>query len=165
MTHLQHHYWYLLAHVIARRTQKLNEDWNGPMVNNDASVIGCSRRNIGQRPRSLELYTIQPKSQSRADQNRFPENAPKPPRCFKPSGGTCNCGKSALTRNSTNRGTTPAAITSSIGGLRSAQQDYRQSPGAGYSLKNKVLGIQNAHSCLRTSLMRETTSYRLKEAS
>ncbi len=35
---------------------------------------------------------------------------------------TCSCGKSAWVRNSTKRGTTPDAITSSIGGLRSAQQ-------------------------------------------
>lgn len=34
---------------------------------------------------------------------------------------TCNWGRSCLSRNSTNRGTTPALITSSIGGQRSAQ--------------------------------------------
>jgi hypothetical protein len=36
---------------------------------------------------------------------------------------TCSWGKSLRTRNSTKRGTTPADITSSIGGLRSAQKE------------------------------------------
>lgn len=35
---------------------------------------------------------------------------------------TCSWGRSCLPRNSTNRGTTPALITSSIGGLRSAHK-------------------------------------------
>jgi len=39
---------------------------------------------------------------------------------------TCNCGKSSLIRNWTNRGTTPACITSSIGGLRSGNRNWQQ---------------------------------------
>ena len=36
---------------------------------------------------------------------------------------TWSCGKSSLIKNSTKRGTTPACVTSSIGGLRSSKQN------------------------------------------
>lgn len=108
----------LLANIITSRAKQLNKHWNSTMFNNNPCVLRCTRGNIGQSPGSLKLKS---KGSSLSNDkisytNYFNLNKRHTRH------HTCNWGTSCLPRNSTNRGTTPALITSSIGGLRSTSK-------------------------------------------
>lgn len=106
----------LLSNIITCRTKKLHKHGNGTMINNNSRMLWCPRCNIGQSPCSLKLHMKGNDCYMRLYSSYTVRNG-RIIQAFH----TCNWGRSCLPRNSTNRGTTPALITSSIGGLRSAQ--------------------------------------------
>lgn len=113
----------LLPDIITAWAQKLYKNRNSAMVNDNSCMLWCSRCNIGQGPCSFKLRPLKSSiilvSSNRSIKTKRyrkerEQNVSRNP--------TCNWGRSCLPRNSTNLGTTPALITSSIGGLRSAHK-------------------------------------------
>ena len=110
---------YLLTNIITRRGKKLHKNWNSPVINDNLSVLWSSWCNVCESPCCLKLHITSHFSIKESFICRDTINDDEKTTMHQKK--TCSCGKSSLWRNSTKRGTTPACITSSIGGLLSTE--------------------------------------------
>lgn len=101
----------LLSNIITRRCQKLHKLRNSTMINDNSGMLWSTRSYIGQCPCCLKLQEIT----SITTKWNIAYHYYKLVQIYY----TCSCGISYLERNSTNLGTTPVLMTSSIGGLLS----------------------------------------------